>query len=121
MMPLKKRQSPAFENAMNRITKIAETAGRRDEIADQKFRRAVGATSLEWLDAMSEKQRKDVLLTLMVAAKAGDRRQIAQHADCDEALLERVDAELARRAAEAEAKAEAERLAKLAAAGSETA
>jgi len=116
-MPLKKRQSPAFENALTRITKIAATSGRRDEIADQKFRRAVGATSLEWLDGMSEKQRKDVLFALMVAAKAGDRRQIAQHADCDEALLERVEAEVARRAAEAEA----ERAAKLAAADTENA
>lgn len=102
-MALKTRPNRTLDKMVDRIKKVAVNTGRRDAEDESKFRRAIGNTSLEWLDNLKPAERSTVLYALLVTAKAGDRRQIAQHEDCDDALIARVDAELARRAAEAEA------------------
>jgi beta-xylosidase len=102
-MPLKSSTSLAQMKAIERVVAVSTRDGRRDAEADAKFRQAIGRTSLEWLDNLSKAQRRDVLFALLVAANAGDRRRIGQHADCDEEMMKRADAEAERRAAEAKA------------------
>jgi hypothetical protein len=96
----KPRQIAKLEKQMDRIAEV--TRQLTDDLsrteADRNFREALGNTRLSWIEEMPVSLRQDVLFMIMVAAKPADRRKLATHALCDEALLERVEAEIARRA-----------------------
>lgn len=104
----KPREIMQLEKQVSRINEVAASLSdtMSAAAADRNFRQALANTNVSWLEEMPRSEQQKFLFLIMVAAKAADRKKFSQHSACDDALVERVEAEIARRAAEAKAQRE---------------